>query len=109
MQLTSGVIVNMSAQSEDTLNPRLVIKPNTYVVSRIIGEQALILDTSHDEIRQLNEVGTFIWSMILKSEYNRDDLLNAIVKAFDITQSCAEIDLEEFLTELRTAQLIQFV
>ena len=99
----------MSAQSEDTLNPRLVIKPSTYVVSRIIGEQALILDTSHDEIRQLNEVGTFIWSMILKSEHNRDDLLNAIVKAFDTTQSCAEIDLEEFLTELRTAQLIQFV
>ena len=99
----------MSTQSEDALDPRLVIKPSTYVVSRIIGEQALILDTSHDEIRQLNEVGTFIWSMILKSEYNRDDLLNAIIKTFDTTQSCAEIDLEEFLNELRTAQLIQFV
>lgn len=109
MQLTSGVSVTMSTQSEDILDPKLVIKPSTYVVSRIVGEQALILDTSRDEIRQLNEVGTFIWSMILKSEYNRDDLLNAVVKAFDTDRTCAEIDLEEFLNELRISQLIQFI
>ena len=98
----------MPNQQEDTLAPQSVIKPSTYVVSRIIGEQALILDTQRDEIRQLNEVGTFIWSLILKSEYNRDDLINAVVKTFDTTPSDAEIDIEEFLKELRTAQLIQF-
>ena len=98
----------MSNQQEDTLAPQSIIKPSTYVVSRIVGEQALILDTQRDEIRQLNEVGTFIWSLILKSEYNRDDLLNAVIKTFDTTPSDAEIDIKEFLHELRTAQLIQF-
>ena len=85
----------MSNQQEDTLAPQSIIKPSTYVVSRIVGEQALILDTQRDEIRQLNEVGTFIWSLILKSEYNRDDLLNAVIKTFDTTPSDAEIDIKE--------------
>ena len=97
----------MPNQQEDILASQPIIKPSAYVVSRIIGEQALILDTQRDEIRQLNEVGTFIWSLILKSDHNRDDLLNAVVKTFDTTLSDAEIDLEEFLNELRTAQLIQ--
>ena len=97
------------SQSDETSAAQPVIKPNAYVVSRIIGEQALILDTNRDEIRQLNEVGTFIWSLILKSTCNRDDLLQAVLKTFDTTLSSAESDLEEFLNELSSAQLIQFV
>jgi hypothetical protein len=96
-------------QSDEISASQPIIKPSAYVVSRIIGEQALILDTNRDEIRQLNEVGTFIWSQILKSTCNRDDLLQAIVKTFDTTLSSAESDLEEFLSELSSAQLIQFV
>ena len=98
----------MPNQQADTLPSQSVIKPSAYVVSRIVGGQALILDTQRDEIRQLNEVGTFIWSLILKSEYNRDDLLSAVVKTFDTSPSDAEMDIKEFLNELRTAQLIQF-
>ena len=84
-----------------------ILSPNTYVVSRIVGELALILDPSRDEIRQLNEVGTFIWSMISKSQYTRDDVLNALLETFDITPDVASSDLDDFLNDLSSTSLIQ--
>lgn len=85
----------------------LILTPNTYVVSRTLGAQTLILDPTRDEIRQLNEVGTFIWSMILKSEYTKDDVLNAIIETFETPSDVALADLEEFLNELDSVSLIR--
>lgn len=84
-----------------------ILSPNTYVVSRIVGELALILDPTRDEIRQLNEVGTFIWSMINKSQYTRDDVLNALIETFEISEDVASSDLEEFLKDLSSTSLIR--
>ena len=84
------------------------IKPSHFVVSRVISAQALILDTTHDEIRQLNEVGTFIWSMVLKSQYTFDDILSAVMKQFETSDQIARKDLNEFLNELHAAKLICF-
>ena len=85
-----------------------VIKPKRFVVSRFVSEQALILDTSQDEIRQLNEVGSFIWSLVLKSKHTHDDMLAAIIDHFDVTREIARSDLNLFLEELSSADLIEY-
>ena len=42
-----------------------IIEPSSQAVSRVVEGQALILDAHRDEIRQLNEVGSFIWALML--------------------------------------------
>ena len=84
-----------------------ILTPSKYVVSRMVGDLALILDPTQDEIRQLNEVGTFIWSMILKSQYTRDEVLHALIQTFDISSDVASSDLEEFPNDLDSISLIQ--
>ena len=85
-----------------------MIKPRAGAVSRIVADQALILDPTKDEIRQLNEVGSWIWSMILKSTYTRDDILNSLIEQFEVSPQHAATDLDEFLTTLQALSLIEY-
>ena len=84
-----------------------VLRPTKRAVSRVIDGQALILDATRDEIRQLNEVGSLIWSMILKSKSTPDDILRAVMAEFEVEVEQAKIDLDTFLTELDQLALIE--
>ena len=97
-------------QDLDTLTnfqDREVLRPTPKAVSRVIDGQALILDVTRDEIRQLNDVGSMIWSMILKSDSTRDDILKAVVNEFEVEVEQASIDLDVFLTQLDELVLIE--
>ena len=90
----------------DPLLSTSILKPNRFAVSRTVSGQALVLDTTRDEIRQLNEVGTLIWSMITESKYTKKDILNEIVAQFEIDSREALADLDEFLNELKSVKLL---
>ena len=96
---------NLTVRSQDDI----VLRPTQKAVSRVIDGQALILDAARDEIRQLNEVGSLIWSMILKSGSTRDDILRAVIDQFEVEPSQARIDLDAFLTELHDLALIEYI
>lgn len=83
------------------------IRASSRAVSRIVEGQALILDVNRDEIRQLNEVGSLIWSMILKSETSRDELLKRVMGEFEVEREQALLDLDEFLEALESLGLIE--
>ena len=95
-----------SFNESDPLLPTSILKPSRFAVSRTVSGQALILDTTRDEIRQLNEVGTFIWSMITESKYTKNDILNEITAQFEINSHEALADLDEFLNELNSVKLL---
>lgn len=84
-----------------------VIRPSGRAVSRIVAGQALILDAAHDEIRQLNTVGSFLWSLILASPQTEIELLNEMMNEFEVTREVASEDLAEFLGELESMSLIE--
>ena len=88
---------------------REVLRPTQKAVSRVIDGQALILDATRDEIRQLNDVGSMIWSMILKSKSTRDDILKAVVNEFEVEVEQASVDLDVFITQLDELVLIERV
>ena len=90
-----------------TQQDHAILRPTKRAVSRVIDGQALILDATRDEIRQLNEVGSLIWSMILKSKSTRDDILKAVVVQFDVEASEASADLDAFIAELNDLALIE--
>jgi hypothetical protein len=53
----------------------------------------------------LNEVGAFIWQNI-KCKNSVTDLKDMILTEFDVTESQAEVDLDEFVNDLREIEAI---
>ena len=94
----------MTTQSERA--EPTVIRPSGRAVSRIVSGQALILDAAHDEIRQLNTVGSFLWSLLLASPQTETELLDEMMSEFEVTREVASADLAEFLGELESMSLI---
>ena len=56
-------------------------------------------------IYNLNEVGAFIWQNI-KCKNSVTDLKHMILSEFDVTESQAETDLDEFVNDLREIEAI---
>jgi len=56
-------------------------------------------------IYNLNEVGAFIWQNI-KCKHSVDDIKKMIISEFEVTESQAEADLEEFVKDLRQIEAI---
>jgi hypothetical protein len=86
-----------------------IIMPNSFLVSRIIGQQALLLDSKSDEIQLLNEVGSLIWSKIIEKSYTFSQLLNAVLANFEIDAEIAQNDLMAFLNLLESKNMIKRV
>lgn len=83
--------------------------PGRRVASRIIKGRALLLDPRVDELQRLNDVGSFLWSLIQERRHPIGDLRAAIIDAFEVDEDTATRDLEEFLTELEQRGLIAWL
>lgn len=75
-------------------------KPGRRVASRVIDGRALLLDPAEDRVHMLNEVGTFIWSLVNERRHTVRDLAGAIAAEFDVDDATATADLHEFLDGL---------
>lgn len=81
-------------------NKKFSIKQG-YVAREIAGEYiAVPVDSSCGaHIVVLNPVSKFLWDE-LKTEKTFDELLNAMLKNYDVSKEEAEQDLKEFLMQL---------
>ncbi len=79
-----------------------------YVVREIAGEFiAVPVDSScGSNIIILNPVSKLLWDE-LKTEKSFDELLDAILKNYDVSKEEAETDLKEFLMQLVENNLIK--
>lgn len=67
-----------------------------------VGETALRLNG----MITLDEVGKVIWSA-LEQENSRDAILRQILDRFDVTEDTAGKDLDEFLSQMEQAGLLE--
>ena len=84
------------------------LKPAPHVVSRMIQGRALILHHQQDEIQQLNEVASFIWSCILQASFTVEGIVSEIVQEFEIDHEQAMRDLQDFLHLLEQQDLLRY-
>ncbi len=79
-----------------------------YVVREIAGEYiAVPIDTScGTNIIILNPVSKFLWEE-LRSEKSFDELLDAMLKNYDVAKEEAESDLKDFLLQLTENNLFK--
>ena len=73
----------------------------------MIGDRALILVPEHDQIQQLNEVGSLIWSLLVERESSIDELTDRVSDRFEVAPQDAREDIEDFIELLRSKGLIE--
>lgn len=83
--------------------------PGRTVASRLIGGRALILDPKEDALHHLNEVGSFLWSLICERRLTAAELRQQVVETFDVEPQAAEADLQAFLAELTTKGYVDYL
>lgn len=54
----------------------------------------------------LNEVGAFLWSQ-LENEITVEELVDALLKEYDVDKATAQKDIDEYITKLKGADLIE--
>jgi len=70
--------------------------------------ESVLLNLTTGYYFRLNQVGTFVWPLITE-EYNIGDIVDQVVKKFDVSQRQAKTDVHDFIEQLLTEELIQKV
>jgi hypothetical protein len=80
------------------------------VAFRTLGDECLLVPvrTSPDQklaVFALNPVGACVWSC-LQSPHTQAEIVAAVVREFEVSQEIAARDVETFLAELRSRDLL---
>lgn len=80
-----------------------------YVMREVAGTFVIVptgqAAVDFNGLMTLNEVGAFIWRQ-LATERSEDGLLVALLGEYEVDDATARIDLEEFMSALRVADLL---
>lgn len=75
-------------------------RPARRVASRVIDGRALLLDPAEDRVHVLNDVGSFIWTLVNERRHSVIDLARAVSDEFEVEEASALADTREFLAGL---------
>ena len=82
---------------------------NDFVLKTIAGTNVVVPlgsnTVSFRAIITLNESGAFLWQS-LENDITKEQLLELMLKEYDIDHDTALLDIEEFLNKLREAELL---
>lgn len=80
-----------------------------YLLRKVAGKNIVVSvgsDVEFSGMLTLNDTGVFYWN-ILQKNTTRDELLDAILKEYDVPQDVASADLEAFIKKLEEAKLLE--
>lgn len=84
----------------------MIWKPNPTVRQRDFGNQVVLVDPDKVLVHELNEVGTFLWSLVDGSR-SPDQMAQALTEEFEVTYEEALGDVENFLNRLAQLGLVK--
>ncbi len=67
-----------------------------------IGEGAM----DFSGVISMNEVGAFLWSNMTE-DTTKDNLLKAVLAEYDVEESVAKADIDDFIEKLKGADLVE--
>lgn len=80
-----------------------------FILREIAGDYILVPNgqtiKDFNGLIALNEVGGFIWENLSKVE-TKDELVSNILEEYDVEESVARKDLDEFLEVLKKAEIL---
>ena len=82
----------------------------TFVLREIAGDYIIVpvgeSAIDFNGMITLNEIGVFIWKL-LQEEHSYDEILHTILNEYDSTEDQVRKDLDDFLKQMKEANLIQ--
>ena len=80
-----------------------------FLLRKVAGKNIVVSVGANVEFNgmlTLNETGMFYWEM-LKSETTKEEMLDNILKEYDVSREEASEDLDEFLSKLTEAKILE--
>ena len=95
-----------SSGSEPGAFERLAFRRSKSVASQTLDGEAVLLDLTGGTYFTLNETGTLVWDELERVRTGQE-LLDALVAAFEVEVEAARRDLEALLDQLTTHGLVE--
>lgn len=80
-----------------------------YLLRKVAGKNIVVSVGSNVEFNgmlTLNDTGVFFWEL-LKNDTTKEEMLAKILEEYDVSQNEASQDLDDFLTKLKDAKLLE--
>lgn len=92
------------------INLSIVPLRSPSVVTRKTGNEYVLVPVENNiadmnSVYTLNETGAFLWELI-DGENNIEDMIEALIREYDIDEQTATSDVSEFITEMRKYLII---
>jgi hypothetical protein len=81
------------------------LKPDPDVICRGLGDSAVLLHLTTNEIFELNATGYRIWQM-LGEGLGREEMRSRLMREFNVAREQVEGELDELLAQLSARQLV---
>jgi len=71
---------------------------NNKIYTKKINNKWYILEKNKKTMRELNEVGSFIWELLI-NVYSLKNLVSRVCKEYQVKEEVAENDIQKFISE----------
>jgi len=93
------------------VNLKSVPSRSSSVVTRKTGREYVLVPVTNNiadmnSVYTLNETGAFLWELI-DGENNIEDMIEALIKEYDIDEESATADVFEFINEMNKYLIIK--
>ena len=77
-----------------------------YIVKKVMGSYMLVSPNGESGTMQtMNETGAYLWDLLTK-DTTVDEMVAKMVKEYDVDAACAKSDIENFISKLRSSNLL---
>lgn len=80
-----------------------------YLLRTVAGKNIVVSvgsEVDFNGMLTLNDTGVFLWKL-LQEDISKEQILTALLKEYDVSESEAKKDIGEFLSRLREAKLLE--
>lgn len=93
------------------VNLKSVPSRSSSVVTRKTGSEYVLVPVTNNiadmnSVYTLNETGAFLWELI-DGENNIEDMIEAVIRKYDVSEETATVDVFEFIGEMRKYLIIK--
>lgn len=82
-----------------------MIATATHVIWKVVGDEAVFLDTRAGNYYLLNQTGARIWTLLTENK-TTDEVAAIIAREFQTTPEAAKVDIAQLLESLLAAEII---
>ncbi len=80
-----------------------------YLLRTVAGKNIVVSigsDVNFNGMLTLNDTGVFFWNL-LQNDITKEEMLEAVLKEYDVSSEIASQDIENFIQKLRDSKILE--